>query len=216
MDTHYFMKTVIDPRNSKHVFVTTSDGLYETADGGKSWILLKDPDEYLAPSSPDFQRTGVRLGYHFHGIAIDTKNPDLIFLGTGGSTILGDISSPKLKILKSIDNGKTWQDKSQGLPDDPKTSFHSLTIDPNNSTIIYAPTHGEQIGLYPKFEPTAYGIYKSADGGETWRAINKGIDKMEIAQVAVDYTDPDILYAAGHGGVYKSITAGTLLNKRHL
>lgn len=209
MDTHYFMKTAIDPRDSKHVLVTTSDGLFITENGGKEWKLVKDENEYFAPEFPDFQKTGTRLGYHFHGITIDMKNPDIIFVGTGGSTILGDISSPELRVLKSTDNGKTWRDMSKGLPDDPKTSFHSITIDPNNSNIIYAPTHGEQIGLYPKFEPTAYGIYKSTDGGESWVAINNGLDEheLEITEIAIDHKNSNALYAAGHG-VFKSSDAG--------
>lgn len=116
-------------------------------------------------------------------IVIDPFNSDIIYVGTNSGSV-----------FKSIDKGKTWIDKSNGLLAD---SVKVLSIDPFDSKILYA--GGTQ------------NLYKTFDGGENWNIIRKGVF---VTTLAINNLNADIIYIGSKGdGVLKSINGGETLDK---
>jgi photosystem II stability/assembly factor-like uncharacterized protein len=108
------------------------------------------------------------------------------------------------KILKSIDRGMSWEEKEiDGI----KSNISSLTMNQNDSNVLYATT--SEYYSYGVFGGTpVYSlsrIYKSVDGGETWHQASD----FPANKVIIDPSDPDILYAGTPGwGIFKSTNAG--------
>lgn len=110
-------------------------------------------------------------------IAIDPANPDVIYAGTEAG-----------KIFKSIDDGETWQEKSEGLWGD---SIIALAIDSTNPHTLYAGAYGT--------------LYKSIDAGENWDIIYE----VGIYAIAINPVDTKIIYAGSVGaGMLKSDDGG--------
>ena len=117
-------------------------------------------------------------------LQIDVKDPRTIYLGSWGA------------IGKSTDAGANWNFFHQGLPD---TSINALAIDPTESNSIYAGT-----GDYYSLDKT--GVFKSTDGGATWKGIGPA---STVSALAVDSGNPNTIYAGtARGGVFKSTDAG--------
>ena len=112
-----------------------SHGMFKSADGGLTWKAVNQGLE--------------KTLRNINAILIDSKNPNVAFIGT-----LGD------GIFKTGDGGTRWVEKNSGLV---SLDVRSLVADPSNSSIIYA-------GL-----GEGAGIFMSKDGGESWQAINNGI-----------------------------------------
>ena len=100
----------------------------------------------------------------------------------------------KQGVFKSVDNGKTWAWKSEGLED---SQVRSLAIDPVLSSTVYAGTFAEA-------------IFKSVDGGQRWRRANIGLKEHVsiVNSIALHPMDPNIIYLGSTVGVYKSQNAG--------
>tara|TARA_B100000508_G_scaffold141039_1_gene145486 strand:+ start:20678 stop:24676 length:3999 start_codon:yes stop_codon:yes gene_type:complete len=116
-----------------------SGGLWITEDNGKTWYT---PNQ-------DIMTFGVSA------IAIDPRNPKVIYIGTGDADTRGTAGTG---VYKSLDGGKTWTRKSLGMNDKTVTK---ILMDPDTSDILIATTKD--------------GLYKSKDGAATWqRRINSG------------------------------------------
>ena len=158
-------------------------GVYRSFDGGETW---------------QSSNTGLK-NYVVNAIAVDPQNPHIVYLGTLGS------------VYKSVDGGNRWEEKREGFPPVERWSFSapitSLAIDPSNPQIVYAgvgDAHAHRFG--------AGIIYKSEDGGETWRNVNQGTPQINenaiLYSIAVHPSDSQILYAATDYGLYKSEDGG--------
>ena len=105
----------------------------------------------------------------------------------------------------STDGGYTWLSTEGGLPKDEndETNIQSVAIDPNDSEVVYLGTGWNGFN--------GNGVYKSADGGGTWRPANRGMLDYSIISLAIDPSNPQILYAGGYeGDFFKSADgAGT-------
>jgi photosystem II stability/assembly factor-like uncharacterized protein len=131
-------------------------GVYKTIDGGKSWeqvLFINDS-------------TGVAdLVIH--------PNNDKIIYATGWNRIRNNFKSlvagPDAKIFKSTDGGTTWKVLENGLPSD-RSSRIGIDVSESNPNVLYACyTDGADFNLK--------GVFKSADGGETWNQLEIGEDK---------------------------------------
>ncbi len=193
----------VDPNNASKYFVASaSGGVWKTVNNGTTW-------------TPVFDREG---SYSIGCIALDLKNPLTVWVGTGENNSQRSVSYGN-GVYRSDDGGKSW--KNVGL----KTSEHigRIAIDPKDSNIVYVAAQGPLWG--PGGER---GLYKTIDGGKTWKQILKISENTGVTDVAIDPRDPDTIYAASYqrrrhmwtlvdGGpesaLYKSTDAGATWNK---
>src|SRR5258706_10992423 len=193
----------VDPGNAARYFVASaSGGVWKTINNGTTW-------------TPVFDREG---SYSIGAIALDQKNPLTVWVGTGENNSQRSVSYGS-GLYRSDDGGKTW--KNVGL----KTSEHNrrIAIDPKDSNIVFVAAQGPLWG--PGGER---GLYKTTDGGKTWKQILKISENTGVTDVAIDPRDPDTIYAASYqrrrhmftlidGGpesaLYKSTDAGATWNK---
>ncbi|MCJ7465227.1 MAG: glycosyl hydrolase [Maribacter sp.] len=178
---------------------STGGGLWKTTDGGQRWDNISD----------GFFEMG-SVG----AVTVSESDPNIIYCGMGEHAPRGVMASYGDGVYKSSDSGRTW--KKLGLTATQHIS--RIIVHPKNPDIVYVAGQGALYG------PTKErGIYKSIDGGTTWKNVLFVNDYTGCAELAIDANAPDILYAAmwehhrepnkmfsgGPGsGLYKSVDAG--------
>ena len=177
---------------------TTGGGLWKTTDAGLKWKNISD-GYFKTPS----------IG----SIDVYQADPNIIFVGTGSDGIRSNVIVGK-GIYKSIDAGVSWE--FVGLKN--TGQIGAVKINPKNHNIVYAAAIGQP------FSPNSErGLFKTTDGGKTWKKILFISDKIGIVDIEFSPDNPDIIYAASwevnrkpwtivsgskEGGIYKSIDAG--------
>ncbi len=191
------------PGDANVVYVATaSGGLWKTTNGGVTW-------------KPIFERQGtLSIG----DIALAPSNPEVVWVGTGESNVRNSVSFGD-GVYKSTDGGKTWQ--HMGLKDTERVS--AIAIHPQNPDIVYIGALGHAFG--PNEER---GVFMTTDAGKTWTKTLYIDNQHGVADLEIDPTNPNILYAgmwsferkpwthrsgSEKGGVYKSIDGGRTWNK---
>ncbi|HKS09841.1 MAG TPA: hypothetical protein VJS13_09865 [Pyrinomonadaceae bacterium] len=191
------------PGDPNVVYVASaSGGLWKTTNGGVTW-------------KPIFERQGtISIG----DIALAPGNPDVVWVGTGESAVRNSVSFGD-GVYKSTDGGKTWQ--HMGLKETERIS--AIAINPQNPDIVYIGALGHAFG--PNEER---GVFMTTDGGKTWNKTLYIDNQHGVADLEIDPTNPNILYAgmwsferkpwthrsgSENGGVYKSIDGGRTWNK---
>jgi photosystem II stability/assembly factor-like uncharacterized protein len=159
------------PRNS----VTVGDGIYKTTDGGDNWM-----------------RMGLLDSERISKIVINPQNPDEVFVAVLGH--LWDANEER-GVYRSQDGGKTWQ---RMLYVDENTGCTDLKMDPKNPKVLYAAMW--QLRRYPDFFESGgpgSGLYKSVDGGKTWRKIQRGLPEGNLGRIglAIAGSQPKTVYA---------------------
>ena len=149
---------------------TASGGLWKSTSGGTSWKPIFD-DQPVAS-----------IG----ALAIDQNNPDVIWAGTGEGNPRNSQTSGD-GIYKSLDGGATW--KFMGLKN--TRNIHRVLINPQNPDIVYAGVQGAAWGEHPE-----RGVYKTTDGGKTWKKILYKTPKTGIGELVMDPVNPNKLFAA--------------------
>src|SRR6266404_5759227 len=181
----------VDPNNSAHYFVASaSGGVWKTVNNGTTW-------------TPVFDREG---SYSIGAIAIDPKNPLTVWVGTGENNSQRSVSYGN-GLYRSDDGGKTW--KNLGL----KASEHigRIAIDPKDSNIVYVAAQG------PLWGPGGdRGLFKTADGGKTWKNILNISENTGVTDIVVDPQNPETIDAADRkGGIFRSNDRGGSWEKRN-
>jgi photosystem II stability/assembly factor-like uncharacterized protein len=162
--------TGVPNKPNLYYFGSTGGGIWKTTDGGRVWENISDGF----------------FGGSIGAITVSKSDPNVIYVGGGEKTVRGNVSSG-YGIWKTVDAGKTWT--SLGL----KKSRHvpRIAVHPTNSDIVYAGVMGN---LY---KPTIErGVYKSTDGGKTWRKTLFANANAGIVDLIIDPTNPRILYAS--------------------
>jgi len=138
--------------------LSTGDGVYRSVDGGRSWKHL-----------------GLREGQQIPQIAVDPKDPNRLFVA-----VLGHPYGPNEErgIFRSIDGGETFQ---RVLYKDADTGGADVVIDPANPRVVYAALWEARQAPWEngEFSGPGSGLYKSADGGTTWKALTRGLPDFE-------------------------------------
>ncbi|MEK6335479.1 MAG: glycosyl hydrolase [Acidobacteriota bacterium] len=191
-----------DPRT--YYMGTTGGGLWKTDDMGITWRNVSD----------GFFKTG-SVG----AIAVADSDPNVVYVGMGEHAVRGVMTHSGDGVYKSTDAGKTW--KKIGL--ELTRHISRIVIDPKNPNIVLVAAQGALYSPSPQ-----RGIYKSTDGGVTWKNVLFVSEKTGAAELSTDMTNPRILYAAmwEHGrlpwkvisggpgsGLYKSTDGGDTWEK---
>ncbi len=178
--------------------VSSGYGMYKSLDGGETWIEI-----------------GLKNSRHIPRIRIHPKNPDLVYVA-----VLGDLykSSNERGVYRSKNGGKTWEKILFANAD---AGAVDLTFDPNNPRVMYASTWRIRRTPY-SLESGGEGseMWKSTDGGDTWRSIskNKGLPKgpLGICGITVSPANSKRVWAiieANEGGVFRSDNGGETWEK---
>ena len=178
---------------------TTGGGLWKTTDMGLTWKNISD----------GFFKTG-SIG----AVAVAESDPNVVYVGMGEHAVRGVMTHSGDGVYKSTDAGKTW--KKIGL--DLTQHISRIVIHPKDPNVVYVAAQGALFSKSPQ-----RGIYKSTDGGATWKNVLYVNDKTGCVELSLDMNNPRILYAAmwehgrlpwkvisgGQGsGMYKSTDSG--------
>jgi photosystem II stability/assembly factor-like uncharacterized protein len=158
-------------RPKEAYFGATGGGLWKTIDGGENWAPVTDGQ--IGSSS---------VG----AVAVADSNPDIVFIGMGESCIRGNIQ-PGDGVYKSTDAGKTWT--HVGFRD--AQNISKIRIHPTDPDIVYVAAFGQH-GV-PNDER---GIFKSTDGGKTWRKVLFRNNRTAGIDLSIDRANPRVMYAA--------------------
>ena len=165
---------------------TTGGGLWKTEDMGITWNNVSD----------GFFKTG-SVG----AVSVAESDANVIYVGMGEHAVRGVMTSGGDGVYKSTDAGKSW--KKLGL--DLTQHIARVVIHPKNPDIVFIAAQG---ALYSKSKER--GIYKSTDGGVTFKNVLYVDDKTGCAELSMDMNNPSILYAAmwEHGRQPWKVTSG--------
>lgn len=158
-------------RPLEYYFGAVGGGVWKTTDGGTTWKPVTDGQ--LQSSS---------VG----AIAVSESNPDVIYAGMGETCLRGNIMQGD-GVYKSTDGGKTW--KHVGLAE--TQAISKIRIDPRNPDVAWVAAFGHPYG-----RNTERGVYKTTDGGKSWRKVLYRDDRSGAIDLSLDPKNPDILYAA--------------------
>ncbi len=183
----------------------TGGGVFKTTDCGHAWVPIGDGQ--IATGS---------IG----AIEVSDSHPDTVYVGTGSAPIRSNVIIGR-GMYKSTDAGRTWQ--FIGLRE--AGQIGSLAVHPTNPDIVWAAALGSPFG-----PGTERGIFKTTDGGRTWRRTLFVNEETGARVVAMNWSNPDELYAgmyrgfrkgwdiisggpASEGGIYKSTDGGETWTK---
>ena len=161
-----------DPRDTNtFYFGGVCGGVWKTTDAGQYWENISDG--YFTASS---------VG----ALEVAPADPNVIYAGTGETTIRIDVSIGD-GIYKSTDAGRSW--KHLGLKE--TRQIAKIRSHPQNADLVYAAVFGHAFGPNPE-----RGVYRSADGGETWENVLHVSDKAGAIDLTIDQNNPRIIYAS--------------------
>jgi photosystem II stability/assembly factor-like uncharacterized protein len=160
------------PSDAKTYYLgATGGGVWKTTDAGLSWL----------PVSDGFFKTG-SVG----ALAVAAADPNTIYAGMGEACVRGNASNGD-GVYKSIDGGRTW--RNVGL----EQTYHigAVVVHPRNPDIVYVAALGHLWGPNPE-----RGVYRSTDGGQTWKQVLTRGPDTGAADIAMDPSNPRVLYAS--------------------
>jgi len=180
----------IAPSNNDIIWIGTGEpnifrssmagsGVYKSTDAGKTW-----------------QHMGLTGTLTIARIVIHPKNPDVVYVAASGHEWT---SNKERGVYKTVDGGKNWE---KILYVDEETGANDLIMDPSDSNTLYASTWQRVRNKWndPRNEPDykGSGIYKTTDGGKTWKPINKGLPEAKFrGRIGIDLclSKPNVIYA---------------------
>lgn len=152
-------------------FGATGGGLWKTTDAGETWAPVTDGQIKSASVS---------------AVAVSESNPDIVYIGMGETCIRGNIM-PGDGVYRSTDAGKTWTHVGFSQSD----GISKIRIHPTNPAIVFVASFGKYSA-----PSTERGVYKSTDGGASWRRVLYRDEKSGAIDISIDRSNPQVMYAA--------------------
>ncbi len=150
---------------------TTGGGLWKTTDGGQNWRPVTDG-----------QIGSASIG----AVEVCASDPDIVYMGTGETQLRGNVQQGD-GAYRSADGGETWE--HVGLEE--TQNIARIRIHPEDCDIAWAAAFGKHSARNPE-----RGVFKTTDGGATWRRVLHRSDKAGAVDISVDATNPDVVYAS--------------------
>jgi photosystem II stability/assembly factor-like uncharacterized protein len=156
--------------------LSVGNGVYKSIDAGKTWTHV-----------------GLENAQQIPQLAIDPRNPNHVF-----AAVLGHPYGPSRDrgVYRTLDGGKTWD---KVLYKNDNTGASDLAIDPKHPDVIYAGMWEARLGPWEddnQYQGTAGGLFKSSDGGATWKQLHGGLPtNMVQVDIAIAPSRPATLYA---------------------
>ncbi len=154
-----------------YYFGATGGGVWKTTDGGANWVSISDST---------FKSSSVGA------IAVAPSDPNTIYVGMGESDIRSNIANGD-GIYKSTDAGKTWKHVGLKMAD----AVATIEVHPQNADVAYVAALGNPFA--PNKER---GVFRTTDGGKSWKQILAKNDSTGAAVVKLDPSNPSIVYAS--------------------
>jgi photosystem II stability/assembly factor-like uncharacterized protein len=175
-----------DPAAATWFAGSVGGGIWKTTNEGASWTKL----------TPDFPNLATTV------LAMAPSNSNVIYAGTGeGFFAIGMVDGDG--IFKSTDKGDTWNQLASTAGTDDFQNVNRIIVDPDDENILLACTNTGSLNDFQS------GIYKSEDGGQSWRKVYSSPQPGRVQQLIYHPSDFNIQYAAVRGqGVLKSTDAG--------
>ncbi len=162
--------TGVPGQPDKFYFGAVGGGVWMTDNAGRTW-------------TPIFDREPVAS---IGAVAVAPSDPNVIYVGSGEADMRSDIQHGD-GVYKSTDAGKTWV--HAGLDD--TRQIGRIVVDPKDANVVYVAALGHQ------YAPNAQrGVFKSTDGGQTWRKVLYKNENTGAIDLAVDPANPSILFAS--------------------
>ncbi|HTQ81385.1 MAG TPA: glycosyl hydrolase [Thermoanaerobaculia bacterium] len=193
----------VDPKDKRVWYVATAaSGVWKTRNAGVTWSPIFDSE----------------ASFSIGCVTVDPNDSLVVWVGSGENNSQRSVSYGD-GVYKSVDGGVSWE--NVGL----KTSEHigKIVVDPRDSRVVYVAAQGPLWAAGGE-----RGLYKTADGGKTWKRSLFVSDNTGVTDIAMDPQNPDVLYAASYqrrrhvwtlidGGpesaIYKSTDAGATWTK---
>jgi photosystem II stability/assembly factor-like uncharacterized protein len=174
------------------------NGMYKSTDAGATWTHI-----------------GLDDTHHIGRVAVDPRNAQVVFVAAIGH-FYG--AHPQRGVFRSKDGGATWQ---KVLYKDDSVGAVDVQIDPANPQIVYASLWNTRRPPWYAYAPSngpGGGIYKSVDGGTTWKQLSSGLPTEGVGRsgIAIAPSNPRRVYAlvdAKEGGLFRSDDAGASWTK---
>jgi photosystem II stability/assembly factor-like uncharacterized protein len=211
-DSYSIGAIAVDPSRPNVVWVGTGensdgrhvgygDGLYRSRDGGASW-----------------RNVGLEASEHISKIVVHPEDPNRVFVAAKGPLWSG---GGDRGLYRTTDGGETWELVLAG--ENEFTGATDVVMDPRDPDTLYAAMHQRlrTVAALVDGGPGS-GIWKSTDGGDTWREVTQGLPGEPMGRIglAVEPQDPSIVYATvevtrEEGGFYRSTDRGESWEKRN-
>ena len=157
-------------RPNEYYFGAVGGGLWKTVDGGAVWKPVTD---------------GKIKSSSVGALAVAPSNPDVVYVGMGETELRGNVMQGD-GVYKTTDGGKTWE--HVGL--EKTQSIARIRVDEKDPNLVYAAVLGHPYG--PSEER---GVFRSKDGGKSWRKILYENDRAGAEDLAIDPRDAKTMYA---------------------
>lgn len=158
-------------RPDEYYFGATGGGVWKTVDGGMSWRPVTDGQVHSASVG---------------AVQVCEADPDVVYIGMGETELRGNIQQGD-GVYKSTDGGKTW--RHIGLAAVQNVS--RIRINPTDCNMVWVAAFGVHSAPNPE-----RGVYKSVNGGETWRKVLYRDERSGAIDLSLDPHNPAVMYAA--------------------
>ncbi len=158
-------------RPLEYYFGATGGGLWKSVDAGTTWSNVTDGQ--IGSSS---------VG----AVQVCEADPDVVYIGTGETQLRGNIQQGD-GVYRSTDGGESWT--HLGLAS--SQNFSRIRVHPDDCDVAWVGAFGKHSAPNPE-----RGVYKTTDGGQTWRPVLQRDERTGAVDISLDATDPDVLYAA--------------------